>query len=105
MDSLSVSTFVLHNGRCVVFEAKEPPAGSVEEFGLPEEIRKAGQNFSEAMGVVGTIVKEAVDAIDWKFPSFDGATIEFGFKLSSTAGVVIVSGGMEANFKVTVKIR
>ena len=87
----------------ILVEVELPePAGGVDlaarRRGLPEE---AAQTFEKAVAKIKPAAQAIIGQLRDLASRPDQIGVEFGFKLSAKAGVVIASTDAEANFKVT----
>lgn len=94
--------FPLEGGGAMVVEVEDPVTGSPVRGANPVAIaERAQQTFEESLEKI----KPAASAIITKLRQLsdqpEQVAVEFGIKLSGTAGVVLASTGVEANFKVT----
>lgn len=96
---------MLDDGSFIFIEVEEPTGHGIE---LASRDRKAVQgevlkNFDEELDKV----VPAANAIIAKFRKLDSmpdeVQIGFGLKMSASAGAIITSGAIEANFNVTLK--
>ena len=96
-----VIEFPLEDGCAIAVEVHDPPPkGMVRAGRAGEMVGQAQKSFGEAL----EMLKPTAAALQKTFEAleYQELTVDFGIKLSSKAGVV-VSGGAEANFKVSMK--
>ena len=94
--------FPLEDGGTILVEVDEPEIGGTRRVSRDNDVPERAQvTFEEAVGRVRpaaeTIIRRLRDLAD---PP-DQVGVEFGLKLSGTAGAIIASAGVEANYKVT----
>jgi hypothetical protein len=84
--------------------AKLPDQTGVEPAALPEEVaKKAAETFEAALAKAKPIARAVIDALSDIAAGVTEVQVEFGLKLSAEAGVILTTGGVEANFTVSVK--
>lgn len=94
--------YPLESGGSILIEVAETKSVSgttrAKREGIPE---KASITFEDAIDKI----KPTVASVMRKFRDLndkpDEVAVEFGLKLTANANVIITSGGLEANFKVT----
>jgi hypothetical protein len=64
---------------------------------------QAGETFEVALEKVKPIAKGVIAALADIGAGISEVNVEFGIKLSAHAGVILTSGGVEANFNVSLK--
>jgi Trypsin-co-occurring domain 1 len=89
-------------GGSIVVEVDEPEGAGTVRAGrgadLPE---KAQLTFEEAMGRIRPAAEAIVAKLRDLSDQPDQIGVEFGLKLSGTAGAIVASAAIEANYKVT----
>jgi len=79
------------------------PAGD-EPAALPDGVAsQAGETFEAALAKVRPIARAVIDTMREVAEGVTEVDVEFGLKLNAEAGVLLASGGVEANFKVGLK--
>jgi hypothetical protein len=99
---LQLVEYPLEGGGSILIEAADtkPVSGitRAKREGIPE---KAIITFEEALDKI----KPTAASIIGKFRDLndkpDEVSVEFGLKLTTNANIIVTSGGIEANFKVT----
>lgn len=82
----------------------EPKAGREARAARPGDLAlKAGETFESAIDRIRLVADVVVEKLQSLVSRPNEMEVEFGFKLSSEAGVVLTSVGAEANFQVTLK--
>ncbi len=94
--------FPLEDGGSIWVEVETPEAPGIRQAGrdLPA---KAQQTFEAALEKVRPTAQVIIQKLRALHDPPDEIAVEFGLKLSAEAGAVIAAGGMEANYKVTLK--
>jgi hypothetical protein len=97
--------FPLEDGSSILVEVDEAEsAGGVVRAARPGEIaEKAGQTFEAAIDKVKPAAAAIIDKIRSLHDAPDEVEVQFGLKLNATAGAVVASAAMEANYSVTLK--
>lgn len=95
--------FELEDGGSIVVEVDEPDRGggtvrAGRESDIPE---KARLGFEEAVDKIRPAAESIIKRLRDLTDSPDNVGVEFGLKLTGTAGAVIASTAVEANIKVT----
>lgn len=99
-----LAEFPLVAGGSVIVEVDEPGGaeGGIVRAARPgEAVVRAGQTLEAAVEKIKPIATAFITRLREGVQAPDEIEVEFGIKLSTEAGVVITSSGMEANFKVT----
>ena len=95
--------FPMEDGTTLVVEVEEPIPEGVVRAARPGEIaERAGQTFEAALEKVKPMAATVVSRLRELAQSPDEIHVEFGIKLSASAGAVLASAGVEGNYKVTV---
>ena len=94
--------FLLQEGWSITVEVDEELTGGTVRAARPGEIAETARlTFEEALNKV----RPAAEALISKLRSLsdppDQVGVEFGLKLSATAGMVVAAAAVEANYKVT----
>jgi hypothetical protein len=86
----------------VIVEVEEPQAeeGIERAARAPELAARAGQTFEAALENIKPIARAVLTKVQDLSEALDEVNVEFGLKLDAKAGVLIASGGVEANFKI-----
>jgi hypothetical protein len=95
--------YKMANGETITAEIEEPEPVGVEPVSLRDlwkKPEKANVTFEEALDKV----TPATTAVINKLSSIglQKVEVEFGLKMNASAGVVIASVGVEANYRITV---
>jgi mevalonate kinase len=90
--------YTLENGGSIVIEVDEPAQDGVTRAGRGDVVEKATQKFEETLQRVKPATLAIISTLRELSDSPDEASVEFGVKLGSKAGVVIASAEAEANF-------
>jgi hypothetical protein len=95
--------FPMEDGTALMVEVDEPVReGGVVRAARPGEIaERAGQTFEAALERVKPMAAAVVTRLRELAQGPDEIHIEFGIKLSASAGAVLAAAGMEGNYKVT----
>ncbi|MEJ5241755.1 MAG: CU044_2847 family protein [Anaerolineales bacterium] len=95
--------FPLEDGTSILVET-EVAEGSgmvrVSREGVPE---KARQTFEAALEKIRPAAQVIIQKLRALHDAPDEITVEFGLKMSAEAGAIVAAGGLEANYKVTLK--
>ena len=99
--------FDVGKGDSIIVEVDEPAAaGATVPAGLRAEMpEKAKVTFEEALDRIRPIAEAVINRVRDLSDAPDEIGVEFGLKLSGTAGAIIASATMEANYKVTLTWR
>jgi hypothetical protein len=98
--------FPLASGSDVVVVEVDELAEAVghEPASLSEAMAQtAGKAFEAALARVKPIAAAVIASMNDISEAVSEVNVEFGLKLNAETGVVITSGGVEANFKVSLK--
>jgi hypothetical protein len=95
--------FPLEEGGIIIVEVDEPEREGTVRAGRGDTIVKAKETLEEALNHVLPATKSIVEKLRSIGNKPDEIEINFGVKLSTTAGAVIASASAEANFDVTVR--
>jgi hypothetical protein len=75
-----------------------------EPAAFPEGVvNKAGEAFEQALAKVKPIAKAVIAAVSGIAEGISEANVEFGLKLNGRVGIILASGSVETNFKVSLK--
>jgi hypothetical protein len=97
--------FKLEDGSHIVVEVDEPELGAPRR-GLghpPGMLEEAKDTFAQALSRIRPATEQVITTLRSLMNKPDEVEMEFGFRLSAVAGVVIASASTEANYKVTVR--
>ena len=95
--------FPLQEGGSIVVMVDEPESAGTIRAAREGAIVKAKQTFEEALNGVLPVTKSLVEKLRSIGNKPDEIEINFGVKLSTSAGAVIAAASAEANFDVTVR--
>jgi hypothetical protein len=89
----------------VVVEVTEPePEGGIQRAARPGDLAvKAGQTFESALDKVKPIAAAVLARLRGLGDALTEVAVEFELKFSAHAGLIVASGGVDANFKVSLK--
>jgi hypothetical protein len=88
----------------VVVEVDEREEGGYERAArAPELAQKVGETFEAALEKIGPITRAVIAKLRSLSDNVTEVDVEFGLKMDAKAGVLLASGGVEANFKVSLK--
>lgn len=95
--------FPLEGGGSMVAEVEDHvTGGSTVRGATPVAVaEKAQQTFEESVEKIKPAASAIITTLRQLSDQPEQIAVEFGIKLSGTAGVVLASTGVEANFKVT----
>ncbi len=98
-----LAEFSMEDGSLILVEVDESEAaGRTVRRGAPEEVfEKARDTFEVALNKIKPAAETIITRLRGLTDSPDTVGVEFGIKLSATAGAVIASAATEANFKVS----
>ncbi|MGZ4847072.1 MAG: CU044_2847 family protein [Halobacteriota archaeon] len=91
--------YEVKKGQYVTIEVDDPNVGlqpAARSYADPEE---SEEKFREALAQVKPLTEAVIDTLKELGPK--QYQLEFGLKLTGKAGIVIASGEIEANFKLT----
>jgi hypothetical protein len=91
----------LEGNDSILVEVEELEGSSLEPIARPGEIIQAAFTFDEALSKLKPITESVVKRLHGLSNPPDELGVEFAFKLSAKAGIVIASTDTEGNFKVT----
>lgn len=96
--------FLQEDGTELVIEVDEPvPDGGVVRAARPGDVvQRASQTFEAALSRIKPMASGIVTTLQDLAQSPDEIQVEFGVKLSASAGAVLAAAGVEGNYKVTV---
>jgi hypothetical protein len=91
-------------GTTVIVEVEVPDEAGYERAARPGDLAvQAGQSFEQALEKVRPIAQAVLSKLRSVGEALDEVAVEFGLKLDGKWGVIVASGGVEANFKVALK--
>jgi hypothetical protein len=95
--------FPMKNGSTIVVEVDEPESeGGVVRAARPGEIvETAKQTFDDALARIQPAAEAIIGRLRELAEPPDEAAVEFGIKMSASAGAIFAWGSGEANFTVT----
>jgi hypothetical protein len=95
--------FPQEDGTSLVVEVDEPaPEGGIVRAARPGEIaEKASQTFEAALSRIKPMAGAIFTALRDLAQCPEQIQVEFGVKISASAGAVLASAGVEGNYKVT----
>lgn len=96
--------FPLEDGTTMLVEIEEPEHGGlVKASRSGDAITKAQQTLEKSLEKVQPAAQFVIQQLRKLHDAPDEIQVAFGLKLSAEAGVVLASGGIEANYTVTLK--
>lgn len=96
--------FALQDGGVILVELNEPePIGGVERVGRYDELLKSSSTFEAALGKIRPVAETIINHLQGLKNQPDEVGVEFAFKLSGKADLIIASADTEGNFKVNLK--
>jgi hypothetical protein len=98
--------FSLQDGTEVIVAevAKLPDETGTEPAALPDQVvKKAKDTFEAAPASAKPIARAVIATMTDIVEGVTEVQVKFGLKLNAEAGVILTSGGVEANFTVAVK--
>jgi hypothetical protein len=95
--------FTMQDGGGLVIEVDESVGedGVVRAARPGEIVERAGQTFEAALDKVKPMAAAVATKLQELAQRPDEVHVEFGIKLSASAGVVLAAAGVEGNYKVT----
>ena len=91
--------YELDDGKTILVEVAEPVLGGLAPVcRTTATIVKAQSTLSEAVGKVRPIAESIINNLSSVTTRPDEISVEFGLKLSSNAGAVLATVGMECNY-------
>lgn len=95
--------FPLADGSSMMVEVEDPlSTGNTVRGANPVVMaEKAKQTFEESLEKIRPVASAVIAKLRELSDKPEEVAVEFGIKLSGTAGMVLASTGVEANFKVT----
>lgn len=96
--------FPLEDGNTIVVEVnewKEEDGTQRVARGVGEVLKQAPQTFEQALSKIRPATEKVITSLRELIQKPDEVEMEFGFRLSAEAGVIITSASTEANYKVT----
>lgn len=94
--------FPLEDGSTILVEVDEPePTGGVERVARPGEVFRTQIPFEQALSKIRPVAEHIITHLHSLRNSPDEVGVEFAFKLSAKADIIIASADTEGNFKVT----
>ena len=96
--------FPLEDGSTMLVEINEPEQGGlVKASRAGDAIVKAQQTLEKSLEKVQPAAQFVIQQLRKLHDAPDEIEVAFGLKLSAEAGAVLASGGIEANYTVTLK--
>jgi hypothetical protein len=96
--------FPLEDGTTMLVEIEEPDQGGlVKASRTSDAIAKAQQTLEKSLEKVQPAAQFVIQQLRKLHDAPDEIQVVFGLKLSAEAGAVLASGGIEANYIVTLK--
>jgi hypothetical protein len=96
--------FPLEDGTSMLVEVEEPEQGGVVKASRSDGvIDKAHQTLEKSLEKVKPAAQVVIQKLRELHEAPDEIQVSFGLKLSAEAGAVLASGGIEANYTVTLK--
>jgi hypothetical protein len=96
--------FLLEDGTSMLVEVEEPEQGGVVKAARSDGvIDKAHQTLEKSLEKVKPAAQVVIQKLRELHDAPDEVGVSFGLKLSAEAGAVLASGGVEANYIVTLK--
>ncbi len=96
--------FPLEDGTSMLVEIEEPEQGGVVKASRSDGvIDKAHQTLEKSLEKVKPAAQFVIQKLRELHDAPDEVQVSFGLKLSAEAGAVLASGGVEANYIVTLK--
>ncbi len=91
--------FPMEGGGSILIEVEDAKGLKPVSRGAGRMVKEATENFEVALAGVRDVAKSLHGQLSAVENRPDIVNVEFGIKLSAKAGVIIASGGGEANFK------
>lgn len=83
---------------------EQPQEGGIERAAKPvETVKRVTETLENVLDRVRDVAETAVGKLTTLASRPEEVAIEFGIKLGTEGGIVIASGSVEANFKVSLK--
>jgi hypothetical protein len=96
--------FPLEDGTTMLVEVEEPDQGGLVKASRSDDvIARAHQTLEKSLEKVKPAAQFVIQKLRELHDSPDEVQVSFGLKLSAEAGAVLASGGVEANYLVTLK--
>ena len=96
--------FPLEDGTSMLVEIEEPDqSGLVKASRSDDVVAKAHQTLEKSLEKVKPAAQFVIQKLRELHDAPDEVQVSFGLKLSAEAGAVLASGGVEANYMVTLK--
>lgn len=95
--------FPLEDGTSILAEVEEPDQGGLIKASVGDTIAKAQQTLEKSLEKVKPAAQFVIQKLRELHDAPDEVQVSFGLKLSAEAGAVLASGGVEANYIVTLK--
>ncbi len=95
--------FPLEDGTSMLVEVDEPEQGGLVKASIGESLAKAQQTLEKSLEKVKPAAQFVIQKLRELHDVPDEVQVSFGLKLSAEAGAVLASGGLEANYVVTLK--
>jgi len=96
--------FPLEDGTSMLVEIEEPDQGGLVKASRSDNVvAKAYQTLEKSLEKVKPAAQFVIQKLRELHDAPDEVQVSFGLKLSAEAGAVLASGGVEANYIVTLK--
>jgi hypothetical protein len=96
--------FPLEDGTTMLVEIDEPEQGGLVKASLGGDVvAKAQQTLEKSLENARPAAQFLIQQLRKLHDQPDEVVVSFGLKLSAEAGAVLASGGVEANYAVTLK--
>ena len=92
--------FPMEAGGSIQIEIEDAKGLKPVARGAGRRVKEATETFEQALGGVKGVAKSLHAQLSGMDIKPDSVSVEFGIKLSASAGVIVASGGGEANFKI-----
>jgi hypothetical protein len=93
--------YTTRNG-VVLIEHNKAESGMSPVSAMGDLVHDTGEAFETALARIQDVLEPIEKAVWNRLTDADALSVEFGFKLSGTAGIIIASSQLEGNFKVSV---
>lgn len=95
--------FPLEDGTIMLVEIEEHDQGTLVKASVGDTVTKAQQTLEKSLEKVKPAAQFVIQQLRKLHDAPDEVQVSFGLKLSAEAGAVLASGGVEANYLVTLK--
>ena len=99
----SLIEFPLEDGSSIWVEVRDTETGGLVPAARGDLTARAAQTFESALERVRPAAQAIIQKLRDLPDTPDEVEVEFGLKLSAEAGAIIAAGGVEANYRVTLK--